>query len=134
MTTNIATVFPNPVPAGATCIYKAILSDPSNPGQPISIASLTLTLCDARLRNVINNVQNANINNTGRGALAPNPDGSVTLTLTLGAAANAGDTAKVSNYDNELRAAIIEWTYGPLGSLQGKHEFQFPITSLAPAA
>jgi|SRR6185437_13617476 len=116
-----------PIPAGSTALYKVtfVQSD----GTPITLGMLTtvtLTICDTLTGEIINDCDNVDIFNTGRGSVSS--DGVLSVQLL------AGDTAvAVPGYGAYIvnRTLVINWTYNS-GTLASAHKFNFQIAPMDP--
>lgn len=110
--------------AGATLLYTAQLVDPNyNPIAGSALNTLVLTIADTMTGAIINNCQDVNILNTGRGTI----DESGNLTITLSSA----DTAMSETPAPQVqRSLIYDWTYNG-GQATGRHQANFVLTALA---
>ncbi|MDE2105056.1 MAG: hypothetical protein KGL39_47900 [Patescibacteria group bacterium] len=121
-----------PWAAGSTPIYTDQIVDPYGTGIPASaFSALTLSIVDTLSGTVINNVNQTNILNTGRGSI----DSAGNLTISL----EAGDTSlsELPSAAQVQRSLIIDWTYSVSGSQPsagtGRHQVNFVIVALAGA-
>jgi hypothetical protein len=123
----IGSQWPQVAPRG-TLKYTSIIKDDSGNFIPAaSLNSLTLTLIDAQSGNIVNNVNNINILNTGRGTV----DALGNLTVILGANPNQADTALIVATDNiEIRSMVFNWTYNG-GNYSGYAQRDFVIGALS---
>lgn len=114
----------DPVPAGSTPVYQAVLVDENGVAMgPGALATLLLSIVDTLSGAIINNCNQQNILNTGRGTL----DSAGNLTVAL----LAGDTALYNTADEqEQRSLVFQWTYNG-GAKTGMHQVDFEIQALS---
>lgn len=126
--TNPVKLFTTPVSARSTVVYTAQLVDQNGNGIPASsLTSLTLSLFDKGSGAVINNIQDVNILNTGRGVIDAN--GNLTITF------SSADTIIIGTPFSgalQYRSMVIMWTYNS-GASNGRRQVDFSIMELAEA-
>lgn len=114
-----------PIPAGSTPIYRAKIVDGFGRGiSAASLDTLTLTIVDTKTETIINDCDQVDILNTGRGTL----DGNGNLAVQL----LAGDTSmsEVPGLPQVQRALVFDWTYN-FGTNVGRHQASFMLVALA---
>lgn len=121
---------PGPWASGSTPVYQGQIVDPYGNGIPAAdFSALTLTIADTLTGTIINNVDQVNILNTGRGTI--DTEGNLTINL------QAGDTSmsEVPGAAQVQRSLIIDWTYAVTGSQasagSGRHQANFILAALA---
>lgn len=115
------------IPAGSTPTYRGVLKDASATSQAVgsgSVSALTLSITDDATGAVVNNCNQADILNTGRGTL--DADGNLEITLT------ADDTAMLRGEGKENRSLTIDFKYpGPGGiTAVGRHRVIFTVYAM----
>jgi hypothetical protein len=114
-----------PVAEGSTPLYMANFIDTNGNAIPASaLNTLTLTICDTLSGAIINNCDDVDILNTGRGAVSD--QGLLTIQLL------PGDTSmsEVPGNQQVSRSLVMTWTYDG-SALIGRHQANFPILALA---
>lgn len=108
------------VAKGSSVLYEAkLIDEKGSPVGTLSIDALTLTIIDFKSNTVINDVDETDILNVGRGTL----DSLGNLSILLG----SEDTLFDGNVSVK-RSMVIKWTYGD--EKTGSHRVDFNIVSL----
>ena len=115
------------VPSGRTCQYTSQLQNPAgNPLGSATLNTLKLTLVDVASGAIVNDVDQVDILNTGRGTIDVNGN----LVVTLGSVPNTGDTALLNSEDSqEQRSIILDWTYST-DTQAGARQIDFLVVAL----
>lgn len=114
------------IAAGSSALYKAqLLKDDGTPLPGSSLASLTLSLFDTMTEEVVNNVEDVNILNTGRGSI--DDEGNLQIILMGSDTAAIGTPPFVDA--SQFRSMVIKWV-DTLGTTLGEHQVDFKVTVL----